>query len=369
MTRRRKGFLTLLILLVVVCGLAVLFQVSREPLLMERAARVTDTHNWSESPINYFWISDRELLFLPRADPSGLTTQGNRFFKRDIVSGQETYLEKLTQRFQESTVDDWLAISPDGKRLCWTAFEAGGDKATATGFGHRSDYRRVLHAAALDGSAPFKLSVSPEGFLAWMGAGNRIVAYVTHGDQTVSGTIYDIEKGKSIQQWTAPTGTREQVFVRNNRCIEVTWQGQDAPDAIIDRAEISEAEVGKEAQTARKYSVRLPVRGYIGEVRISPQADRVVWPLMQDSATPSRAEAWLHRLVPAFKLPPKSKTSLWVSRIDGSEMHEIGYIPLRPDKENGGTIAGDEPDHLDWLPDGKRLSFQLHNALYIVPAK
>ena len=64
-----------------------------------------------------------------------------------------------------------------------------------------------------------------------------------------------------------------------------------------------------------------------------------------------------------------SYTSLvWVSRIDGSRMHEIGCTPLKMLEELGIVDMNDVPEFIEWQPDGKRLSFLLKNTLYTVPA-
>ena len=71
-----------------------------------------------------------------------------------------------------------------------------------------------------------------------------------------------------------------------------------------------------------------------------------------------------------------SRASLWVSRIDGSGMHEIGAMPPQMVLQNqGGPSDMETGEHLwgppvprliRWLPDGKHVSFVYKGDLYTV---
>jgi hypothetical protein len=47
-------------------------------------------------------------------------------------------------------------------------------------------------------------------------------------------------------------------------------------------------------------------------------------------------------------------------------MREIGYVPT--DLDANGNLEG-QLTHIEWLPDGKQISFVYHGALYVVPAE
>jgi hypothetical protein len=62
---------------------------------------------------------------------------------------------------------------------------------------------------------------------------------------------------------------------------------------------------------------------------------------------------------------PVAMDALWVSHLDGSHLHEIGYVSGADEDEE------DTPDYLshrltdvNWMPDGKRIEFCYHGALY-----
>jgi hypothetical protein len=60
---------------------------------------------------------------------------------------------------------------------------------------------------------------------------------------------------------------------------------------------------------------------------------------------------------------PQQVSAIWVSRLDGSGMHEVGHLLSGKEAEDDDPAFG-----LDWLPGGKRLSFGYGDALYTVPA-
>src|SRR5205085_698571 len=99
------------------------------------------------------------------------------------------------------------------------------------------------------------------------------------------------------------------------------------------------------------------------------------WKLFQRRASPWRA--WLHRLLPAFPLQERSVVSLWVSRADGREMREIGAldgtgieVPSASDDGEGVVYFPIlQALTLQWLPDGRGLSFVHHDMLYTVPVE
>ena len=49
---------------------------------------------------------------------------------------------------------------------------------------------------------------------------------------------------------------------------------------------------------------------------------------------------WMHLHFRTLHHSPTYRTSFWISRIDGSEMHEIGYPPLRfPEGSDTSTLT------------------------------
>jgi hypothetical protein len=97
---------------------------------------------------------------------------------------------------------------------------------------------------------------------------------------------------------------------------------------------------------------------------VSPQGDRIVWQVSRKEASP--LQVWLHRFLPMARIKARPTVGLWISRIDGTDLHEIGHlvVPPQPDDEGDTTLWLD----VHWLPGGKRLSYEYHDRLYTVAA-
>jgi Tol biopolymer transport system component len=106
---------------------------------------------------------------------------------------------------------------------------------------------------------------------------------------------------------------------------------------------------------ARTITLRpLLTEGYItGEPILSPQGDRVAW-FHSTTVSPRWWTTW-KRLLSGVASKPQEITTLFVMRLKGSEVREIGTI-------NGSWNRND----LQWRPDGKALSFVHDGNLYTV---
>jgi len=109
---------------------------------------------------------------------------------------------------------------------------------------------------------------------------------------------------------------------------------------------------------------KLPDRATWVWGEVSPQ-EQAIWYHLQHSATPPFLD-WLHRVFPKFDAKPTLTESLWVSRTDGRGMYEIGHVPTLLD-ENGELEECIKA--IQWLPDGKQISFVYHGKLYITSAE
>jgi len=69
---------------------------------------------------------------------------------------------------------------------------------------------------------------------------------------------------------------------------------------------------------------------------------------------------WLHRILPRIPATPRITEGLWVSRVDGTGMREIGHVSGANDRCL---------EDIEWLPDGKHISFVYRGMLYTVPTE
>ena len=359
MNKRRVRILMLLVLLSAGGGVLLFVFMPREPLLLLRATKVADTRDWESrwSRNRYDWISEHEILFQRERSPEDPEAEGPCFYKRDLASGKEIFLRALTHLTQRSynPKHSWLAVSPDGQRIFWTNEDA--------------IQGETIEGAALDGKQAFEFKRGRDSRVRWMGDSTHLVEYSMNKnlDRVAYGTLYDVKGQKAPRRLAVSENIKPRAVAANDHLLGTIWNTQYADDASTDRLEIYESEVGKETQAVRKYPIRLPFKAEIWDEHFSPRGDRIVWPLLQNDALPPMY-AWLHRLIPAFSPSPTPKISFWVSRIDGSGMQDVGYIPVRLDRESDGPVLDDLPENIAWTPNGKRLSFTYKEALYTVPS-
>ncbi len=114
--------------------------------------------------------------------------------------------------------------------------------------------------------------------------------------------------------------------------------------------------------------VRLPVGAVLLNSEVSPQQGRVLYHLY--IVRENSLAALLKRVSPKFVVKPAVTEEIWFSRANETQMHKIGEI-LRP---SDGYTASDAEDpnqlrNVEWLPDGKQISFIYHGMLYIVSAE
>jgi hypothetical protein len=91
---------------------------------------------------------------------------------------------------------------------------------------------------------------------------------------------------------------------------------------------------------------------------LSPSGDRLAWACTQSYVSPFNL--LLHRFLPQVSIVPQQRFSLWISRVDGSQLHELGYVAAH---DNQVVIS-----QLLWLPSGKKLGFTYNDTFYTIPA-
>ncbi|MCW3098311.1 MAG: hypothetical protein JWL77_3929 [Chthonomonadaceae bacterium] len=85
-----------------------------------------------------------------------------------------------------------------------------------------------------------------------------------------------------------------------------------------------------------------------------------------DSLPKRKAEVAAHSLLPKFNSKPIVTEELWVSRANGQDLRELGYVPSVLDEFDSLTSY---LTCTTWLPDDKHISFIYNGALYVVPTE
>ncbi len=311
----------------------------QEPLLLDRAVKVVDVPGWwspESTACDYRWVSDT-VLFTGTGE-----WRLNNPILYDILSHRQTpltLLQKHLQKENDMGTNDW-ELSPDGKWLLWT-MELYSD----------------VRAARLDGS------------------GFQIVALPPPGN-----TVGLIGWEEDSHHWRAEgfdysSGKLTNVFGGD---VSLPGKGHSLPLSAGEAFFHSDSvRVDKDSNCI---VVRLPEAGYVADskgksVTLRPPRDRKIIDIVQSNEgnqlawllvsvrTPLMAK-WLRLLYPRYAVPPHTYIEMWLSRLDGSDMREVGYIVAEGDADEA-----EQPDNLRWLPSDKKISFLYKEALWTVAAE
>lgn len=130
-------------------------------------------------------------------------------------------------------------------------------------------------------------------------------------------------------------------------------------EETVSNTDVFELDPAKHAGSIGRFSVRLPMEAHVYDAVFSPGADRIAWRL--GYVPPPPFPAFIQRWLPLPRPLRLEAVGVWVSRNDGTDMHEIGHYSREPSEKD--RIAYHD---LRWLPDGKTISFIHDDTLYSV---
>ena len=289
---------------------------------------------WNRKGNSYYWLTDNQLLifrFTDTRSDRGIWTLS----RRNVATGNATALPALSARFNESQgVHGWHSISPDGRWLLWV----GG---------------RGYCAALLNGSRFITWQQSTESqtvSVRWLGDSRHWVQGITQ-DGRMKGFIRHNVANPGEQKRIRLPGL-DPLHIRSGSPYGhpvITWDNHLTTTTSTYPQSHSQSRVIKigleERARMKTHIVKAPMGwlfNYWGEPSHSGQ--RVAWECQPRKPSPRKG---------------KVLRSIWVSRVDGRQMHHVGSI--EHDKYDGIY-------NLQWLPSGRQLSFEYQKALYVVSA-
>ena len=303
---------------------------SRRAALMTRATRVAaiaidPNKRWLE----YAWTAESRVRVIGVGGAAS-----------DIDT--RTGIRKIVPMLNSPGLGRVNGISPDGSCL-------------VTEYVNQKTSGRGLTFHKLDGSDSFRTPTGQYSGLIWTPDGMFCAADLYGGKDSSRHVIWDM---RTHRQWIS-----ERISQRDQRILAVI-----GPQTLItakvkrgqpDRCFLMTA-VGPGIH--KPLRVNLPPNADVGAVELSHERDRLFWWLMIRKVRPS----WLARMFRRYfgqrenpNDPDYTTEGLWISKPDGSDMHELGSVKAEY------APAGFEKPH--WLPDGRRISFLYRHGLYVVP--
>ncbi len=341
----------------------------RSPSLLAQAHRVAPAAHWMPETITpvtnperepeYDWQSDHEIIAYRD------TEKGAIAFRTDIRTGLETTLAGFNQPAERRRldVDNGCKLSPNGKWLLWHSPDSPNEPVSwfAANEDCTTVERPVSGTPSEENPGP---DIGGQSAWAWMPGSDSWLSLIK-GAGGLHALLYPLNPHLPVRTIKV-TLPKEDVsiwgddpplllgFTQEGLALAAAWEQEytDATEVHLLSFRLPSGEAG------RKITVRLPKPAFIQQIALSPSGDRLAWLLWHDQ-TPGRFQRFLHRWFSSVKLDSKQIIELWISRTDGSNMHEIGQQELPIDSFNFLS--------LHWTPNGKALSFYYKDALYAIP--
>ena len=110
------------------------------------------------------------------------------------------------------------------------------------------------------------------------------------------------------------------------------------------RIDLFQIDLNSNPARLTRVSVSLPRKAYLSDLFVSPDGERLGWHLWFERSRLSKPR--FSKQFPYVDFEKIQTSALWVSKIDGSRMREIGRLKLGSLISNAG-----------WMPDGQHFDF------------
>jgi len=357
---------------------------SREQLLTNVARPIT-TVDVNKELIS--WLSDHELLCVKTLkekreskDAKGAPVHQNGQGSVDVLNTTtqiRAHLTGLTDLMNTSQAFpgrefESFTLSPDHSWILWRTPDQ-----------KRTPQRRLFwtHVSRLDGtSARNWKSIYPDESLFLDSRHIAVIEWqstLDDGQPIFSTAIHDLQDPSRDQKLRNPEQAEAAlahstfpgpVFVRVMEVLPLSV-GKDGSQVSSYEIEIYRIQdrlklMSQAVNPLKKHPMTLPAGAQVQATYVSPQQHLILYDLVIPQTSPTLT--WLHRLIPGFAITPTRSEALWVSRADGLGMHEIGHEPYTMLSQYSLT---DRLEEIQWLPNGKQVSFAYQGKLYIVSAE
>lgn len=308
---------------------------------------------------NYCWLSSDELL---RANKIG--------FKRvHLRTGATTELQGLWGDGEWPTA---FLPSPDGQSLLW-------EKWRTIPNSHNLSYGIGMLTRRNGATERTKYFAYPRQ-LYWT-TDSRSILYLHQVNRNSPGLSFDhaslYEVGRGRATHTVPidsqcnSGLDDAILIAPGWLRQISMLNPTTPslfpklsESAFSEALVSDYKIDQTMHKAGERQVHGPWGAKVVGTSLSSDGAWIAWRVERD-----RRDVlldWLHHLLPSAGVYPHDYAEIWVSRIDGRELHEIGELPLMP----AAPFLAEYPlTDVRWLPGAGSVSFLYKGTLYRADAK
>ena len=321
----------------------------------------------------FCWRSDHQLLLLttqgdiapvPHEDYLVQTVWHGSADLFDISTRARTHLPGLTNLLNRDSTFPVLTrdslMSPDGRWCLWRVFETSDFSSPRMAYLDGTHYHKWPGSPSQD-----DLFLDADHFLQMRDSNPRMI--VRELRDPVQAHRY--RDGKQAEELFVRYAVQHPVYlavpqpngvIPGDRAEIDTYRSQDRLPFLLSKSNPRR----KAPKPIETRFVPLPESATFYRGQISPQQQSVLYDFRMLSTHPFLA--WLHKAIPGIRVKPRVTEELWVSRADGQGMHEIGHISMQTEQNND---LREKLMHVDWLPNGKQISFVYRGMLYVVSAK
>ena len=331
--KRRNRFLIVFLIsavaFVVLVGLTLLKMPKQ---LLERSTFLLRTNNLNVNNLeNYCWMTDESMLIW-----------NEKVYLYNFKSQKCLEVAKLTPIYDGMSN---ITVSRDSRLLLWR-YSRGSKGATFT-------------ISTLEGShwnydsAPMCEACFTHDSRHWLDVYLRdndpvvTVHSVSSGESNVSIALPITVDGKSLtgMHFLGVCGVADDLVFEDD-CV--------AKNHISRRANIYVIEAKKNRPTILRFSIQVATPPVVEPI-LSPDGKQLAWQLERDQTSP--IIDWIRAILKLRGNRQQSKiTEMWVSNLNGTKMHEVGYVASDSNQEG--------PGYFKWLPDNVHMSFIYRDSMY-----
>jgi hypothetical protein len=313
----------------------------------------------------WYWLSAHQLLILTTDHEN---RPGNPHWTGhadllDTNTHVQTRLEGLSALFAKPDMSPMdppanFQLSPNGQKLYW--------------YNQRGSGRTDLWFAAVANLDGTHYREWPDDAMSfpnyWLDSQHYVEAWWKGENEANYGKVdtvhvFDVENSQDDKIYPVSSSSArallKQYYDSHPTLVEVD-RSSAHPTIEVFR---TERRYVRPKQILRSYPLALPEDASLERNDVNPQQNAIVY-FVRFSKVPSWT-AQLHRWFASFPARPIVTDGLWISGADGKDFHEIGHVPSKSDASGAPE---EQLTVMEWLPDGKQVSFVYQDTLYVVPA-